>query len=57
MRRLTLLALAFGPGCLAPAARAAPAIGHDGESVRVFPISNWTEMDIWSYIRDEGIPI
>jgi len=30
---------------------------HDGESVRVFPISNWTEMDIWSYIRDEGIPI
>ena len=30
---------------------------HDGESVRVFPISNWTEMDIWSYIREENIPI
>jgi len=30
---------------------------HEGESVRVFPISNWTEMDIWTYIRDENIPI
>ncbi|NOY62088.1 MAG: sulfate adenylyltransferase subunit CysD [Gammaproteobacteria bacterium] len=30
---------------------------HDGESVRVFPISNWTEMDVWMYIREENIPI
>jgi len=30
---------------------------HDGESVRVFPLSNWTEMDIWMYIREENIPI
>jgi sulfate adenylyltransferase subunit 2 len=28
-----------------------------GEHVRVFPISNWTELDIWSYIADEGIDI
>ena len=28
-----------------------------GESVRVFPISNWTEIDVWSYIRQENIPI
>ena len=28
-----------------------------GESVRVFPISNWTELDIWQYIYLEGIPI
>ncbi|ADP81322.1 sulfate adenylyltransferase subunit CysD [Pseudofrankia inefficax] len=28
-----------------------------GESVRVFPISNWTELDIWQYIHREGIPI
>ena len=30
---------------------------HEGESVRVFPLSNWTEMDIWLYIRQENIPI
>ncbi|MDQ6962017.1 MAG: sulfate adenylyltransferase subunit CysD [Mariprofundaceae bacterium] len=30
---------------------------HEGESARIFPISNWTEMDIWTYIRDENIPI
>ncbi len=30
---------------------------HDGESVRVFPISNWTEMDVWQYIKEENIPI
>ncbi len=30
---------------------------HDGESVRVFPLSNWTEMDIWLYIRQDSIPI
>ncbi len=28
-----------------------------GESIRVFPISNWTELDIWQYIYLEGIPI
>ena len=28
-----------------------------GESIRVFPISNWTEKDIWQYIRREGIEI
>lgn len=28
-----------------------------GESVRVFPISNWTEADIWQYIKEENIPI
>ncbi len=28
-----------------------------GESVRVFPLSNWTELDIWQYIHLEGIPI
>ncbi|MEO6914562.1 MAG: sulfate adenylyltransferase subunit CysD [Chitinophagaceae bacterium] len=28
---------------------------HKGENVRVFPISNWTELDIWNYIRREKI--
>jgi sulfate adenylyltransferase subunit 2 len=28
---------------------------HDGESIRVFPLSNWTELDIWQYIEQEGI--
>ena len=28
-----------------------------GESIRVFPLSNWTELDIWLYIRRENIPI
>ncbi len=28
-----------------------------GESIRVFPISNWTEMDVWRYIELESIPI
>ena len=28
-----------------------------GESVRVFPLSNWTELDVWQYIRREQIPI
>jgi sulfate adenylyltransferase subunit 2 len=28
-----------------------------GESVRVFPLSNWTELDIWSYIKAEEIPV
>ena len=30
---------------------------HKGESIRVFPISNWTELDVWQYIRLENIPI
>ena len=30
---------------------------HKGESIRVFPISNWTELDIWQYIWLEKIPI
>lgn len=30
---------------------------NKGESMRVFPISNWTELDIWQYIRAEGIEI
>lgn len=30
---------------------------HQGESIRVFPISNWTEKDIWQYIRQENIDI
>jgi sulfate adenylyltransferase subunit 2 len=28
-----------------------------GESMRVFPLSNWTELDIWEYIRAEAVPI
>jgi sulfate adenylyltransferase subunit 2 len=30
---------------------------NPGESIRVFPISNWTELDIWQYIHLENIPI
>src|SRR2546423_1223092 len=30
---------------------------HKGENVRVFPISNWTELDIWNYIRRERIAL
>jgi sulfate adenylyltransferase subunit 2 len=30
---------------------------HKGESVRVFPLSNWTELDVWQYIYLEQIPI
>lgn len=28
-----------------------------GESIRVFPLSNWTELDIWQYIYEENIPV
>ena len=28
-----------------------------GETMRVFPLSNWTELDVWLYIRREGIPV
>ncbi|MGA2832438.1 MAG: sulfate adenylyltransferase subunit CysD [Terracidiphilus sp.] len=30
---------------------------HFGESIRVFPLSNWTEMDVWQYIHEENIPV
>ncbi len=30
---------------------------HEGESMRVFPLSNWTELDVWEYVRAEGIPV
>jgi sulfate adenylyltransferase subunit 2 len=30
---------------------------NKGESIRVFPLSNWTELDIWQYIYLENIPI
>ncbi len=30
---------------------------HKGESIRVFQLSNWTELDVWQYIHLEGIPI
>jgi sulfate adenylyltransferase subunit 2 len=30
---------------------------HKGESLRVFPLSNWTELDIWQYIYQQNIPI
>jgi sulfate adenylyltransferase subunit 2 len=30
---------------------------HPGESIRVFPLSNWTELDIWRYIQGDEIPL
>jgi sulfate adenylyltransferase subunit 2 len=30
---------------------------HQGESMRVFPLSNWTELDVWHYVHREEIPI
>ena len=30
---------------------------HKGESLRVFPLSNWTELDIWQYIQQENIAV
>ena len=33
------------------------ALKHAGESMRVFPLSNWTELDVWHYIHREQIPI
>jgi len=30
---------------------------HKGENMRVFPLSNWTELDVWQYIRQEAIPL
>ena len=30
---------------------------NPGESIRVFPLSNWTELDVWRYIMVENIPV
>jgi sulfate adenylyltransferase subunit 2 len=30
---------------------------REGESMRVFPLSNWTELDVWEYVRVERIPV
>ncbi len=30
---------------------------NKGETIRVFPLSNWTEMDVWQYIQEENIPV
>ena len=30
---------------------------HKGESIRVFPLSNWTELDVWLYIHEEKLPV
>ena len=30
---------------------------HTGESIRVFPLSNWTERDVWQYLHEEKIPV
>jgi sulfate adenylyltransferase subunit 2 len=30
---------------------------HEGESIRVFPLSNWTELDIWLYVWKHGLPV
>ena len=30
---------------------------HPGETIRVFPLSNWTELDVWQYIHLEQIPV
>ncbi|HNN47856.1 MAG TPA: sulfate adenylyltransferase subunit CysD, partial [Marmoricola sp.] len=30
---------------------------HEGEHMRIFPLSNWTELDIWHYLGQEGIEI
>jgi sulfate adenylyltransferase subunit 2 len=30
---------------------------NEGESIRVFPLSNWTELDVWQYIRSENIQV
>jgi sulfate adenylyltransferase subunit 2 len=32
-------------------------IVHKGESIRVFPLSNWTELDVWQYVYMENIPV
>ena len=57
------LLVPLGPAPLGPeepAARAVAALQRaqaPGESIRVFPLSNWTELDVWQYIHLEDIPI
>ena len=29
----------------------------EGQTMRTFPLSNWTELDVWHYIRREGLPV
>ena len=33
------------------------ALIHPWETIRVFPLSNWTELDVWNYIARENIPV
>ena len=42
------------PGAVAPLQHAQ---ARKGESIRVFPLSNWTELDVWQYIQPEDIPV
>ena len=47
-------------GSQEPAPGAVESLQHQdqtGESIRVFPLSNWTELDVWQYIHLEKIPI
>ncbi|HEY4428658.1 MAG TPA: phosphoadenosine phosphosulfate reductase family protein [Solirubrobacteraceae bacterium] len=30
---------------------------HRGEHARAFPISNWTELDVWQYVAEEGLEV
>jgi sulfate adenylyltransferase subunit 2 len=53
-----------GPGHTWEPKRQRPELWHlyngnlaQGESLRVFPLSNWTELDVWTYIRAEGIDV
>ncbi len=53
-----------GPGHVWDPKRQRPELWHlfngqlaPGESLRVFPLSNWTELDVWSYIQAEGIEV
>ena len=53
-----------GPGHVWEPRRQRPELWHlyntrlaPGESMRVFPLSNWTELDVWDYIEAQGIPV
>ena len=59
-----VFSLPLGPAPVGPEAPAAGALAPlqrpqatTGESIRVFPLSNWTELDVWQYIHLEEIPI
>ena len=55
---LPLRAASLGSQAAAPGALALyNARKRKGESLRVFPLSNWTELDVWQYIYLENIPI